>query len=116
MAENPEECRRRALECASLALTTSDPAAREIFTSFAKRWLALAIDEEEPQTLLEEWGDPSSAVRLIIHTRPDVLRNAQDAVAFLGLVIYAITASFFKLGRRSEPDVKRETTQDALDQ
>ena len=45
-----------------------------------------------------------------------MLRNAQDAVAFLGLVIYAVTASFFKLGRTSEPDVKRETTQDALDQ
>ena len=56
MAENPEECRRRALECASLALTTSDPAAREFFTSFAEKWLALAIDGEEPQALLEEWG------------------------------------------------------------
>jgi hypothetical protein len=43
---NPQECRDRAASCERLAKTATTPENREIMQYLARRWLALAEEEE----------------------------------------------------------------------
>ena len=58
MPGDPKECRQHAEKCQRLALEAKTEQARETFEGLARTWLRLAVDLENAQALLNEWGPP----------------------------------------------------------
>ena len=56
MPGDPKECRWRALQCANMAHTARTPQLKGELISLSQNWLKLAIDLEQRQQLLDEWG------------------------------------------------------------
>ena len=56
MPGDPKECRRRALQCANMAHTARTPQLKAELINLSQNWLKLAIDLEQGQQLLDEWG------------------------------------------------------------
>jgi hypothetical protein len=52
MPGNPKECREHAANCRSLAEQTSNPSAKEAFTSLANHWERLASELESAEAFL----------------------------------------------------------------
>ena len=57
MPGDPKECREHAKNCSRLASEAKTEHARETFENLARTWLRLAVDLENAQALLDQWGD-----------------------------------------------------------
>jgi hypothetical protein len=67
MPGDPKECRRRAAQCAELAVAARTPRLRATFLELSKNWKKLAIQLENAFALLVE----SEAIRLQVRESLD---------------------------------------------